>query len=170
MGPADRAHADLVAREALSATATACSVSPPRYHARMPDEGLRQDVMRVLRATVPGLQLALLYGSHARGDATPASDIDVAFLAPAPIAPSLVTETREALEQALRRDVHLIDLRTASAVLRHEITRHGAVLHSDGSSAVEQFLDFALRDYVRLNEERAGILQDIRERGRVHGR
>ena len=145
-------------------------MSPPRYHARMAGEGLRQDVVRVLQAAVPGLQLALLHGSYARGDATPASDVDVAFLAPAPVAPSLITETREALEQALRRDVHLIDLRTASTVLRHEITRHGEVLHTDGSSAVEQFLDFALRDYVRLNEERAGILQDINERGRVHSR
>ena len=62
------------------------------------------------------------------------------------------------------------DACVAGEGLRHEITRHGEVLHSDGSEAVEQCLDFALRDYVRLNEERAGILQDIRERGRVHGR
>ena len=131
---------------------------------------MRQDVLDVLRTAVPGLQLALLFGSHARGDATPASDVDVAFLASAPLAPSLVAQTREALERALGHDVHLIDLRTASTVFRHEITRHGEVLHTDGSGAVEQFLDFALRDSVRLNEERSGILQDIRERGRVHGR
>ena len=136
----------------------------------MTGEGLRQDVVRVLRDAVPGLQLALLYGSHARGGATPASDVDVAVLAPAPLAPAHVAETREALEHSIGRDVHLIDLRSASTVLRHEVTRHGEVLHSDGSSAVEQFLDFVLRDYVRLNEERSGILQDIRERGRVHGR
>ena len=142
----------------------------PRYDARMTGEGLRQNVVRLLRTAVPGLQLALLYGSHARGDATPASDVDVAVLAPGPLAPALAAETREVLEHALGRDVHLVDLRTASTVLRHEVTRHGEVLHTDGSDAVEQFLDFALRDYVRLNEERAGILQDIRERGRVHGR
>ena len=136
----------------------------------MTGEGLRHEVVRVLRGAVPGLQLAVLFGSHARGDATPTSDVDVAILATAQLEPALVTQTREALEQTLRRDVHLIDLRTASTVLRHEVIQTGEVLHSDGSDAVEQFLDFALRDYVRLNEERAGILQDIRERGRVHGR
>lgn len=136
----------------------------------MTDEGLRRDVVRVLRSAVPGLQLVVLYGSHARGDATAASDVDVAFLCAAPLAPAHVTEAREALERALRRDVHLIDLWTASTVLRHEITQNGEVLLSDRSVRVEQFLDFTLRDYVRLNEERAGILHDIRERGRVHGR
>ena len=136
----------------------------------MTNEGLRQDVVDVLRTTVPGLQLALLFGSHARGDATPASDVDVAFLASAPLAPALVAGASEALEGALGRYVHLIDLWTASTVFRHEITRHAEVLHTDGSGAVEQFLDFALRDYVRLAEERSGILRDIRERGRVHGR
>ena len=88
----------------------------------------------------------------------------------APRAPTLVTETRAALEHSTGRDVHLVDLRTASTVPRHEVTRHGEVLHTDGSGAVEQSLDFAFRDYVRLDEERSGILQDIRERGRVHGR
>ena len=141
-----------------------------RYDARMAGEGLRHEVVRVLQAAVAGLQLVVLYGSHARGDATPTSDVDVAFLAPAPLAPARLASTREALEQTLRCDVHLIDLRTASTVLRHEVTQTGEVLHSDGSEAVEQFLDFTLRDYVRLDEERAGILQDIRERGRVHGR
>ncbi len=136
----------------------------------MTAEELRQNVVQVLRDAVPGLQLALLYGSHARGDATPASDVDVAFLAPAPLAPALVTETRATLEHSIGRDVHLVDLRSASTVPRHEVTRHGEVLHSDGSGAVEQSLDFAFRDYVRLDEERSGVLQDIRERGRVHGR
>lgn len=136
----------------------------------MGDERLRLEVVRVLRGAVPGLQLVMLFGSHARGDATSSSDVDVAVLASAPLEPALLDDLREALERALRSDVHLIDLRTASTVFRHQITHHGEVLHSDGSANVEQFLDFALRDYVRLNEERAGIIADIRERGRVHGR
>jgi uncharacterized protein len=142
----------------------------PRYHARMTDADVRRDVVRVLRGAIPDLQLVVLFGSHARGDATPASDVDVAVLATAPLQPEQVNDTRTGLERALRRDVHFIDLGTASTVLRHQVTQHGEVLHTDGSGRVEQFLDFVLRDYVRLNEERAGILDDIRERGRVHGR
>ena len=124
----------------------------------------------MLRDGVPGLQLAILFGSHARGDATPASDVDVALLASAATAPSLLHALRQELEAAIGADVHLVDLRSASTVLRHEITQQGEVLHNVGGAEVEGFLDFALRDYVRLNEERSGILRGIRERGRVHGR
>ncbi|MCC5862855.1 MAG: hypothetical protein JJT93_13220 [Gammaproteobacteria bacterium] len=35
---------------------------------------------------------------------------------------------------------------------------------------VEAFETFVYADYARLNEERAGILQDVLARGRVHGR
>jgi uncharacterized protein len=131
---------------------------------------LRREIVRVLRAVVPGLQVALLFGSRARDDATPASDVDVAFLASEALAPSRVRAVRQELERATGSDVHVVDLRTASTVFRHEITQQGEVLHSVGGAEVEGFLDFVLRDYVRLNEERARILQDIRDRGSVHGR
>jgi uncharacterized protein len=114
--------------------------------------------------------LVLLFGSQARGEASPASGVDVALLASAALAPSLLRAARQELELAIRSDVHLVDLRVADTVFRHEITQQGEVLHSVGGVEVEYFLDFALRDYVRLNEERSGILHDIRERGRVHGR
>jgi uncharacterized protein len=136
----------------------------------MTGAALRREIVRVLRGAVPGLRLALLFGSHARGDATAASDIDVAVLASEVPLPSLWLAARQDLELVTGSDVHLIDLRAASTVFRHEIVQGGEVLYSAGGAEVEGFLDFTLRDYVRLNEERAGILQDIRERGRVHGR
>ena len=141
-----------------------------RYHAPMTGGALRREIVRVLRVAVPGLQLVLLFGSHARGDATPASDVDVALLASQVPVPSLLLAVRQELELATGSDVHLVDLRAASTVFRHEIVQQGEVLYGVGGAEVEGFLDFVLRDYVRLNEERAGILQDIRERGRVHGR
>ena len=142
----------------------------PRYHASMTGAALRREIVRVLRVAVPGLQLVLLFGSHARGDATAASDVDVALLASEVPVPSLLRAVRQDLELATGSDVHLVDLRAASTVFRHVIVHGGEALYSVGGAEVEGFLDFALRDYVRLNEERAGILQDIRERGRVHGR
>jgi uncharacterized protein len=141
-----------------------------RYHAPMTGAALRREIVRVLRDAVPGLQLVLLFGSHARGDATPRSDVDVALLASQAPAPSRLLAVRQELELATGSDVHLVDLRAPSTVFRHEIVQHGEVLYGVGGAEVEGFLDFALRDYVRLNEERAGILQDIRERGHVHGR
>jgi uncharacterized protein len=131
---------------------------------------LRQEIVRTLRVGLPGLRMVLLFGSHARDEATPGSDVDVAILASESTAPSLLRSLRAELELAIGSDVHLVDLRAASTVFRHEITQHGEVLLKVGGAEVEGFLDFVLRDYVRLNEERSSILQDIRERGRVHGR
>jgi predicted nucleotidyltransferase len=112
-----------------------------------------------VRPRVSGLQSALLFGSHARREASQASDVDVAFLASAAITPSLLRAVRQELELAIGSGVYLVDLRVADTVLRHEITQQGEVLHDLSGVEVEGFLDFALRDYVRLNEERSGILQ-----------
>jgi len=136
----------------------------------MTDEGLRGAIVSVLRSEFADLQLVLLFGSHARGAVTPASDVDVALLVQGTMPAARLAELRDGLALALVRDVHLVDLRAATTVLRHEIAHTGEVLYSVGGGAVEAFLDFVLSDYVRLNEARAGILRDVRERGRVHGR
>ena len=112
----------------------------------------------------------LLFGSHAHGAGTPASDADVALLAHGMMPAARLAELRDGLAPALVRDVHLVDLRAATTVLRHQIAHTGEVLYSVGGEVVEAFLTFVLSDYVRLSEARAGILRDVRERGRVHGR
>lgn len=68
------------------------------------------------------------------------------------------------------RDVHLIDLAAARTAMRHEVVRTGKIVFRTPDADVDAFLDFVLRDYVRLEEARAGILRDVHERGRVHGR
>jgi len=105
----------------------------------------------------------------ARGDATRDSDVDVALLACDPIADERLRALRSDLEIAVRCDVHLIDLRRASTVLRSQVVADADVLFTTGDADTEQFLDFVLSDYARLNEERRDIVRDVRERGSVHG-
>lgn len=130
----------------------------------------RGAILDRVRSLVPDLCWLALFGSTARGDATPASDVDVAMLAPAPVPSALVWRLRGDLEEALGRDVHLIDLRSASTVLRSQVLADAQVLYASGDAGSEAYLDFVLSDYARLNEERAAILQDISKRGRVHDR
>jgi uncharacterized protein len=134
------------------------------------DASTRQTIVALLRDRFPELVLIVLFGSEARGDATLESDLDVAVLGGRPLPRPRVAQARSDLEVATGRDVHLVDLRTADTVLQHQVMQTGETLYTSGGRGVEGFLDFVLRDYVRLNEARAGILDDIRSRGRIHGR
>lgn len=71
---------------------------------------------------------------------------------------------------ATGRDVHLIDLRTADTTFQHQVVQTGETVLAASKKEADAFLDFVLRDYVRLNEARAGILAGVRSRGRIHGR
>lgn len=84
--------------------------------------------------------------------------------------PDLVRfELQERLAALLHADVDLVDLTRASSVLRVQVLEHGSVLYDGDPAARALFEATALASYARLNEERAGILDDVRRTGRVHG-
>lgn len=127
-------------------------------------------IVEVLRDALPDLQLAMLFGSRASGEARGSSDHDVAVLTPRPLNALRRFELAEVVAEAIGTDVDLVDLRAADTVLRSQVVTTGRVLDQVGGDDVETFLDFVYADYARLNEERGGILRDVRERGRVHAR
>ena len=130
---------------------------------------VRRRIVATVLASVPDARWLALFGSRARGDATQESDVDVALLSGVPIERERLRTLRGDLEVAVGHDVHLVDLRHASTVLRSQIVSGAEVLHASGDAETEAFLDFVLSDYARLNEERRHILRDVRERGSVHG-
>ena len=65
-------------------------------------------------------------------------------------------------------DVDLVDLRSASTVLRVEVVAHGRVLHEADSTVRETFEATVLAAYARLNESRRELLRDAIARGRVY--
>jgi predicted nucleotidyltransferase len=98
------------------------------------------------RPALVGVELLVLHGSRARGDAGPSSDWDVGYL-PAPGAEVDPAGLLDVLASTLRTDaVDLVDLRRASALLRFRAARDGVALIETRSEA---FLDFRL-DAVRF--------------------
>lgn len=100
------------------------------------------DVERVVDrmvAEIPGLAVVYLFGSAARGDAVAGSDVD------------------------------LVDLRSASTVMRVQVIASGRVLHERSAFERDAFEAAALGAYARLNDARRGILEDVQRRGRVYG-
>jgi len=97
--------------------------------------------------------LAYLYGSQARGDAGPLSDVDVAVL----FAPELPESER--FERVLRLigelgsvfhrdDISVVDLAESPPLLRHRVYYDGRLLYCSDEAARVRFETEALRDYV----------------------
>lgn len=127
------------------------------------------DAVSQVRAALPGCRLIYLFGSRATGDENAGSDVDLAVLADQPIDSLARWRLQEDLASGFGRDVDLVDLWQASTVLRARIVETGRVLYERQQSDRHQFEATALAAYARLNEERRGILEDIRRRGSVHG-
>lgn len=124
--------------------------------------------LRPLLDRVRGVQAVYVFGSRAAGTAHAGSDLDLALLAARPLDPVARFDAQEALAAALGHDVDLVDLRAASTVLGAEVLRTARVLHDADPTARAFWETRALSAYALLNEERRGILDDVRRRGRVH--
>jgi predicted nucleotidyltransferase len=133
----------------------------------MKDEKLKSAVTH-LKETVPALLVIYRFGSEAQGTARPGSDIDLAVLAQSRVAPNLLVEVQQGLAMLLHRDVDLIDLRAVSTVMQMQVLSTGECLFSCDDRARELFEMVAYASYARLNEERSGILDDIRRQGSVY--
>jgi predicted nucleotidyltransferase len=126
-------------------------------------------IVQHLLDAIPDVIAVYRFGSTARGQARPESDIDVAVLAGSPIQPERRFEIEQALANRLHRDVDLVDLQAASTVMRMQVLSTGHCLESRNDLARRAFEMYAYSDYARLNEERREIIKEIKARGSVYG-
>ena len=101
----------------------------------------------------------LLYGSRARGQARPESDVDLALLfgrRPRPTAWELAAARTE-LEDRLGQDVDLVVLDTASPILAMEVLRHGRLLRQSDPMAVPDFTMYATTAWADLKRARRPV-------------
>ena len=88
-------------------------------------------------AAAPGLSMLVLYGSHARGDARPDSDWDLAYQATAGFDPDALLA---AVAETLKVDeIDLVDLDRVGALLRHRVARDAVVLFEREPGRFERF-------------------------------
>jgi uncharacterized protein len=122
-----------------------------------------------LRDALPACQAVYRFGSWGSEAERPDSDIDLAVLPSTRMETVFRWELAQRLASIAGRDVDLVDLSSASTVLRMQVIAHGERLFCADEFFVEQFEDAVFSGYARLNEERAGILSDVYQRGSVFG-
>lgn len=135
----------------------------PRHHP------LDAAIVGSLKTALPDLRLVYRYGSAGGPFQRPDSDLDLAVLAGHRL--SFDERLNLAVELAALAgcDVDLNDLRTLPVTLRVHIVLDGALLYAADAVEAQAYASHTLSDYVRLNEARSAILQDIRARQSIHG-
>ncbi|HEX4961246.1 MAG TPA: nucleotidyltransferase domain-containing protein [Thermoanaerobaculia bacterium] len=86
-----------------------------------------EDRLRRRISSLPAVRLAVLFGSTARGEARPRSDVDLGILLD-PDTRDLRVEAEAELGRAAEREVDVIFLCEAPPLLRFEISREGVLL------------------------------------------
>lgn len=103
-----------------------------------------QDEVRKRAIRQRGLDLVVLFGSQPRGDATPSSDWDFAFLGDDTVdVGQLIVDLTDALTVGSRVDV--VDLGRAGGLLRYRVARDGVALFDRSGHAFEAFTIAAAR-------------------------
>lgn len=114
---------------------------------------LAERIAGFLAARGEGVVCAYLFGSVARGDAGPGSDVDVAVLLEAPPPPTLEGagfRLEGDLERALGRPVDLVVLNRAPVDLVHRVLRDGVLVFEADRAARVRFEVRARNQYFDL--------------------
>jgi len=130
---------------------------------------LIETTITFLRDVIPDVSAIYLFGSFERGDQHVASDVDVAVLGPVSLGPTRVFDVAQQLAAVVHRDVDLLDLRSATTVMRMQVVSTGRCVYSGDEVNRQTFEMLVYSSYARLNEERRDILKDIVARGTVYG-
>lgn len=117
----------------------------------------------------PQLLAVYCFGSFGTEYERLASDLDLAVYARRPLPAVQLWRTAQDLASDVGRDVDLVDLASASAVMRAQVVHGGERIYCADEVACETFEDYVYSSYARLNEERRGILEDVLRRGNIHG-
>ncbi|MBC8334859.1 MAG: nucleotidyltransferase domain-containing protein [Anaerolineales bacterium] len=131
----------------------------------------KDKIVHIILEHHPDAQAIYLFGSHGTAEERKDSDVDIAILLP----PQQKNENDSLifndlcyeLETLLAKDVDLSNLRQAPTVLQKEIIAAERRIYCADQYAADEFEMLTISYYQRLNEERAGIIKDVLEVGRI---
>ena len=132
----------------------------------------KESLIAVLKQRLPGLLAIYAFGSRVQNQGQAArsdSDLDLAVLLEGYGNPVALFDLSGDLADISGCPVDLLDIRAASTVMQYQILTLGtAWWRRDVRAGL--FEAAMLSEKMALNEARAGLIQDVTQRGRVYGR
>jgi predicted nucleotidyltransferase len=122
-----------------------------------------------LRQEFPALLAVYRFGSSGTKYERAESDLDLAVYASKPLPSVELWRTAQDVAAEVGREVDIVDLASASTVMRAQVIHGGERIYCADQTVCETFEDYVYSSYARLNEERRDILEDIQRRGTVYG-
>jgi uncharacterized protein len=132
-------------------------------------EAIFDTAREAVLAALPKAWAVYVYGSFARGEDWPDSDLDIAVLLPPEQRIQDVLELIGAISERVHRDVDVVDLRRVGDVLRREVLENGRTLFESDPENVLAWEASAMSRYAHYREEVRGILEDFRRTGIGYG-
>ncbi|MGB3684138.1 MAG: nucleotidyltransferase domain-containing protein [Rubrobacteraceae bacterium] len=122
-----------------------------------------------LKRKIPELVAIYRFGSFGTDHERPDSDLDLAVYAGSSLSVVRLWDVAQELATLVGRNVDIVDLATASTVMRSQVIHGGERVYCADELDCETFENYVYSSYARLNEERREILQDILRRGSIYG-
>ncbi len=123
------------------------------------------DIKRVVLSLLPDVWAIYVYGSVARGDDFPGSDVDVAVLLPPGEQIDDILSLMNQLALKAKREVDVVDLRQVGDILRRDVLADGVTVHLGRPAEVLAWEAQAMSRYAQHRESISGILDDFRHSG-----
>lgn len=121
------------------------------------------------RQRMPDLLAFYAFGSQVNGSADQQSDLDLAILREKSTEAYELWSFAGELADLAGRAVDLVDLGAASTVLQYQVITTGKLIWARDERAA-LYESFILSEKTALDTARAGLLEDIRRDGSIHGR
>lgn len=129
-------------------------------------------IIATVLSAYPNTQAIYLFGSYGTEHEWPDSDVDIAVLLPPHEAKKsvslLMSDLQFTLQDLLKKEVDLINLRQVSTVFQKQIILDERRIFCADQYAADEFEMLVLSFYQKLNEERAEVLAEGLRSGRFY--
>jgi len=128
------------------------------------------DIVKTILKHYPDVQAIYIFGTYETEYEQSESDVDIALLLSHKKAKNtgslLMSDLFLELESLLTKRIDLINLRLADTVFQKEIIIADQRIYCADEYASDEFEMLTISNYQKLNEERAGILEEMQKSGR----
>ena len=128
-----------------------------------------QKIITAVQQYIENLEFLYLFGSVANNSDTHDSDIDLAFYTEMRMTNQERWEAQQKLSVHFGRQVDLVDMSTASDIMRMQIVSKGQLLYARNTANIDSFENNIFYRYIDLRESNKGIYHDIAQSGKIYG-